>query len=96
MLADLLACAAMPVPDLSRHYDVLAVREKAGVKIFGFHHLRVYFISQCGMAGIDPLTTARWVGHRDLTLISRVYGQVADEHRQRMAAKLNFGGKEMP
>jgi integrase len=30
-----------------------------------FHHLRVYFISYAVMNGIDFMTIAKWVGHRD-------------------------------
>lgn len=43
------------------------------------------------VAGIDFMTIARWVGHRDGGfLIGKVYGHLADEHRKRMADKLTF------
>lgn len=45
----------------------------------------------CVMAGIDYMTIAAWVGHKDGgVLIGKVYGHLANEHRQAMAAKLNF------
>jgi hypothetical protein len=44
------------------------------------------------MAGIDYLTIARWVGHRDGgVLIGRVYGHLNDEHAKKMATLLAFG-----
>jgi hypothetical protein len=44
------------------------------------------------MAGIDFMTIAAWLGHKDGgILIGKVYGHLLDEHRQRMAAKLTIG-----
>jgi hypothetical protein len=44
------------------------------------------------MAGIDFLTIAEWVGHKDGgILIGKVYGHLLDEHRRKMAAKLTIG-----
>lgn len=64
-------------------------RQAAGVKEFCFHDLRHYFISNCVMAGVDYLTIARWVGHRDGgILIGRIYGHLNDCHAKTMAAKL--------
>jgi integrase len=42
-----------------------AARVKAGLEKFGFHDCRHYFISVSVMAGIDFMTIAKWVGHRD-------------------------------
>ena len=65
---------------------------KAGLPRIGFHDLRHYFISYCVMSGIDYMTIAKWVGHRDGgILIGKVYGHLADEHRKVQAARLNFG-----
>lgn len=59
---------------------------------FGFHDLRHHFISYAVMSGIDFMTIARWVGHKDGgVLIGKVYGHLADEHRKAQAARLNFG-----
>ncbi len=51
------------------------------------------------MAGIDYMTIARWVGHKDGgILIGKVYGHLANEHTQKMAQKLAFedAGEAMP
>jgi integrase len=67
-------------------------RAAAGLNRVGFHDLRHYFCSVCVMAGIDFLTIASWLGHKDGgILIGKVYGHLLDEHRQRMAAKLTIG-----
>jgi integrase len=68
------------------------VRGKAEMPDFGFHDLRHHFISMCVMSGIDFMTTAAWVGHRDGgVLIGKVYGHLANEHRKAMAERVNFG-----
>ncbi len=67
------------------------VRAKAGMPSFGFHDLRHHFISMCVMSGIDFMTIAAWVGHKDGgILIGKVYGHLANEHRKAMAEKLSF------
>lgn len=67
-------------------------REVAGMKHLGFHDCRHHFISYAVMSGIDFMTIAEWVGHQDGgILIGKVYGHLAQEHRQKMAEKLNFG-----
>ena len=69
----------------------MAVR-KAGLPRIGFHDLRHYFISYCVMSGIDYMTIAKWVGHRDGgILIGRVYGHLADDHAKAQAMRVNFG-----
>ncbi len=63
----------------------------AQVELFGFHDARHYFISQCVMAGIDFMSIAAWVGHKDGgVLIGKVYGHLADEHRKRQAQRVRF------
>lgn len=70
-------------------------RKAAGMPAFGFHDLRHAFASQCVMAGIDFMTIARWLGHKDGgMLVGKVYGHLADEHRRKQAAKLEFHPKE--
>jgi integrase len=67
-------------------------REKAGLPRIGFHDLRHYFISYCVMSGIDYMTIAKWVGHRDGgILIGKVYGHLADDHAKAQAMRVNFG-----
>jgi integrase len=68
------------------------VRDRAKMPGFGFHDCRHHFISMCVMSGIDFMTIAAWVGHKDGgVLIGKVYGHLADEHRKEMAEKVNFG-----
>ena len=58
---------------------------------FGFHDCRHHFISFAVMSGIDYMTIARWVGHKDGgVLIGKVYGHLSNEHAQAQAEKLNF------
>ncbi|HWQ90698.1 MAG TPA: site-specific integrase [Clostridia bacterium] len=81
------------IPAKSFRESLEMARTKAGVPGFGFHDCRHHFISMCVMSGIDFMTIAAWVGHKDGgVLIGKVYGHLANEHRKRMADKLNFGG----
>jgi integrase len=67
------------------------VRERAKLSTFGFHDCRHHFISMCVMSGIDFMTIAAWVGHKDGgVLIGKVYGHLANEHRKAMAERLKF------
>jgi integrase len=68
---------------------------RKAAKIFGtekdikFHLFRHYFISHCVMAGIDFMTIAVWVGHRDGgILIGKVYGHLRPGHSANEAKKL--------
>ena len=66
-------------------------RKKSGLTKFSFHDCRHFFISYCVMSGIDYMTIARWVGHKDGgVLIGKVYGHLNNEHTQAQAARLNF------
>jgi integrase len=59
---------------------------------FGFHDCRHHFISYAVMSGIDFMTIARWVGHKDGgILIGKVYGHLSNEHAQLQATRMNFG-----
>ena len=43
------------------------------------------------MAGIDYMTTAKWLGHQDGgTLVGKVYGHLNDAHQRSAAEKLTF------
>src|SRR5438132_5798759 len=67
-------------------------RKAAGIEWVGFHDLRHYFCSVCVMAGIDFMTIAAWLGHKDGgILVGKVYGHLLDEHRQRAARRVQFG-----
>ena len=67
-------------------------RLAAGMPKFGFHDCRHFFISYCVMSGIDFMTIARWVGHKDGGfLIGKVYGHLSNEHAKAQAQRVNFG-----
>ncbi len=67
-------------------------RKTAGLEWVGFHDLRHYFCSMCVMAGIDFMTIAAWLGHKDGgILVGKVYGHLLDEHRQKAAKLVHFG-----
>lgn len=70
---------------------VESVRAVVGLPDFTIHLTRHYFISTCVMAGIDYMTIAKWVGHKDGgVLIGKTYGHLNREHMQKMASKLTF------
>ena len=66
-------------------------RKAAGLVWIGFHDLRHYFCSVCVMAGIDFMTIAAWLGHKDGgILVGKVYGHLLDEHRRKAAKLVKF------
>jgi integrase len=66
-------------------------RKEAGLEWVGFHDLRHYFCSMCVMAGVDFMTIAAWLGHKDGgILVGKVYGHVLDEHRRTAASRVTF------
>jgi len=67
-------------------------RAQAVLPKVGFHDLRHFFVSFCVMSGIDYMTIAKWVGHRDGgILIGKVYGHLADDHAKAQVQRVNFG-----
>ena len=67
------------------------VRRDVAMPDFTLHLCRHYFISTCVMAGIDFMTIAKWVGHKDGgVLIGKTYGHLNREHMKRTASKLTF------
>lgn len=72
-------------------------RNAAGLPWVGFHDLRHFFCSACVMAGIDFMTIAAWLGHKDGgILVGKVYGHLLDEHRAKMAGRLTIGIVAIP
>ena len=66
-------------------------RTAAELEWVGFHDLRHYFCSMCVMAGIDFMTIAAWLGHKDGgILVGKVYGHLLDAHRRKMASRVLF------
>lgn len=73
------------------HQALQLCKRRAKLPTFGFHDLRRFFISWCIMSGIDFMTIARWVGHKDGgVLIGKRYGHIANDYRKKMASKLQF------
>lgn len=84
------------IPARSLRESLVLARDAAKMPEFGFHDCRHHFISMCVMSGIDFMTIAAWVGHKDGgILIGKVYGHLANEHRKAMAQKVNFGPSEL-
>jgi integrase len=84
-------------PARSFRESLKIARAAAALPRVGFHDLRHYFCSVCVMAGIDFMTIAAWMGHKDGgILVGKVYGHLLDEHRQKMAAKLTIGVAHLP
>ena len=66
------------------------IRRELKMEWFHYHLLRHYFISGAVMRGIDFLTIARFVGHKDGgVLIGKTYGHLTDAHTRRMATLLD-------
>jgi integrase len=79
------------VPTVTLNMALRKAREKSKVTDFTCHLCRHFFISYCVMSGIDYMTIARWVGHKDGgILIGKVYGHLSNEHTQRQAQRVNF------
>ena len=79
------------IPAKTFRESLVLVRERAKLPSFGFHDCRHHFISMGVMSGIDFMTIAAWVGHKDGgVLIGKVYGHLANEHRKAMAGRMNF------
>jgi integrase len=67
-------------------------RTHAKLPGIAFHDLRHHFISYAVMSGIDYMTIAKWVGHRDGgVLIGKVYGHLADNHAKAQVQRMSFG-----
>jgi integrase len=77
--------------------SLLMARGAAAMPNFIFHDCRHFFISMCVMSGIDYMTIAAWVGHKDGgVLIGKVYGHLADAHKKAMAQKVTFEPTILP
>ncbi len=80
------------IPARSFRESLNMARRVAKLPHVGFHDLRHYFCSACVMAGIDFMTIAAWLGHKDGgILVGKVYGHLLDEHRAKMASRLTIG-----
>lgn len=71
--------------------DSLKITRARSASKINFHDCRHFFISMSVMSGIDFMTIARWVGHKDGgVLIGKVYGHLSNEHAQLQAKRLIF------
>ena len=67
------------------------VRKELDMPFFTNHLLRHYYTSTAVMAGIDYMTIASWIGHKDGgVLIGKTYGHLNREHTMKMAQKMIF------
>ena len=72
-------------------------RSAAKLPHFNFHDCRHHFVSMAVMSGVDYMTVAKWVGHKDGgVLIGKVYGHLCDDHAKRMAKTVVFGPAIIP
>jgi integrase len=72
------------------HEAMVLACQRLNYPRFSPRSLRRAFIIRALEKGIDPRVVAAWQGHRDATLILRVYGAWVNQvHAQRMAALMN-------
>jgi integrase len=82
---------AKDIRAMSMKESLRLVRTEAKLPWVGFHTLRHQFISKCVMAGVDYMTIAAWVGHKDGgVLIGKVYGHLSKDHKRETAKRLTF------
>lgn len=82
---------AKDIRAMSLKESMRLVRAEAKLSWVGFHTLRHQFISKCVMAGVDYMTIAAWVGHKDGgVLIGKVYGHLSEDHKRDTAKRLTF------
>lgn len=62
--------------------------KEADLPHFDNHCMRHYFTTNAVEAGIDFKTIGAWLGHRDGTLVARLYGHLRDTHSHEMAKRM--------
>lgn len=83
--------AKRDMPSKTLRDGIRAIRAHVGLPNLGFHDFRHLFISKCVMAGIDYMTIAKWVAHKDGgVLIGKVYGHLNEAHKAAMAQRLTL------
>lgn len=81
------------VPIMGAPGVIKAGCEQAGIPHMSHHDFRHLFATRCIESGVDILTAALWLGHRDKgALLMKIYGHLRDDHSRAMAAKVSFGG----
>ena len=87
--------AAKPDPDYPEDFDQSEAIRHGWKRLAGtvIHELRSHFISVCVTSGVNYLTLARWVGHRDGgVLIGKVYGKTTEEQDREFARMVQQPG----
>jgi integrase len=65
--------------------------DKLGFPLFNHHSLRHFFTSNAIENGVDYLTIANWLGHKDGgILVGKVYGHLRQAHSEQSAARMSF------
>lgn len=72
-----------------------SIAKKTGVKVFAYA-FRHSFVTDALMRGVDPITLAHIVGHKDATMIMRVYEQLGIQQEHIRAALRKATGEDEP
>ena len=65
--------------------------KNAGIPHFSHHSMRHFFCSNAIEAGVDFMTIAKWLGHKDNgILVTSTYGHLRNEHSAAMAKRITF------
>jgi site-specific recombinase XerD len=68
---------------------LLRMKKHIGFKLMPYA-LRHTFATECLVNGVDAVTVAELMGHRDLTMVAKVFGHLARQHRY-LREQLNRG-----
>jgi len=78
----------MPVKECYR--ALRSACKKLGIEGLSHHDFRHLFATHCCEMGVDKAVVAKWLGHRDATLVHKVYGHVRDDHKRNEVKKVSF------
>jgi site-specific recombinase XerD len=68
---------------------LVRMKKHMGFKLMPYA-LRHTFATECLVNGVDAVTVAELMGHRDLTMVAKVYGHLAKQHTY-LREQLNRG-----
>jgi integrase len=75
----------------SAKISLTSICERQGIPHFLHHALRHFFASNAVESGVDFMTIAGWLGHRDGgALLARTYSHLRAEHSVAMAKRITF------
>jgi integrase len=72
--------AGRPWTNSALNCRLIRLRKHTGFKLMPYA-LRHTFATECLVNGVDAVTVAELMGHRDLTMVANVYGHLAKQHR---------------